>query len=107
MPRCWTCAPTPCVNRGDEISLKNVCFLHLDVTTTCLMLRVCRIYISLLKEHFLSTLSEIFVILEQGFRASNTLWSKYSDKFETTIDVGQTWISGKYICEPFSFCVRT
>ena len=67
------------------------------------MLRVVVIYISVLKGHFLSSLAEIFVILEQGSWASNTLWSKYSDKFQTTIDVpGRHGKCGKYICEPFS-----
>ena len=34
------------------------------------MLRVVVIYISVLKGHFLSSLAEIFVILQQGFWAS-------------------------------------
>ena len=67
------------------------------------MLRVVVIYISVLKGHFLSSLAEIFVILEQGFRASNTRFSKYSDKFQTTKMLGSHGISGKYISEPFSF----
>ena len=67
------CIPisTACVNIEDEIRIKNLHFLHLDpTTTTYFMLRVVVIYISLLKGHFLSSLAEIFVILEQRFWAS-------------------------------------
>ena len=108
MPSSWMCIPisTACVNREDEIRLKS--FLLPDLpTTTYFMLRVVVIYISLLKGHFLSSLSEIFVILEQGFWASTLFGQNILTNFRPPQMLGRHGNAENLFVNLFSFGVKT
>ena len=82
---------------------KNVCFLHLDVTTTNLLYVACCCDIYFCSKRAFSVLPR-WNICNFGarFLGVNTLWSKYSDKFQTTIDVGKTWKMQKIYLWTFS-----